>query len=60
VVRVRRAGDRAIDISARLEQLDTNTPINPRAWAVEIPSDADPMTLDELRSIAPLAEKPRP
>ena len=60
VVRVRRAGDRAIDITARLEQLDTNTPINPRAWAVEIPSDADPMTLDELRSIAPLAEKPRP
>ena len=60
VVRVRRAGDAAIDITARLEQLDTNTPINPRAWVVEIPSDADPMTLDELRSIAPLAEKPRP
>lgn len=62
VVRVRRAGAaaEAIDISARLEQLDTNTQINPRAWVVEIPSDADPMTLDELRSIAPLAEKPRP
>lgn len=64
VVRVRRAGAvadaEAIDITARLEQLDTNTQINPRAWAVEIPSDADPMTLDELRSIAPLAEKPRP
>jgi hypothetical protein len=68
VVRVRsaaRAGTEkaeadAIDITARLEQLDTNTQINPRAWVVEIPSDADPMTLDELRSIAPLAEKPRP
>jgi outer membrane biogenesis lipoprotein LolB len=56
-VRVRRAGDAAIDITARIEQLEVNTQINPRAWVVEIPSDADPMTLDELRSIAPLAEK---
>jgi hypothetical protein len=57
VVRVRRAGDTAIDIIARVEQLEVNTQINPRAWAVDVPSDADPMTLDELRSIAPLAEK---
>ena len=56
-VRVRRAGDTAIDITARIEQLEVNTQINPRAWVVEIPSDAEPMTLDELRSIAPLAEK---
>jgi len=61
VVRVRRAAAvaaaDAIDITARVEQLQVNTQINPRAWIVEIPSDADPMTLDELRSIAPLAEK---
>jgi hypothetical protein len=57
---VEKAEADAIDITARLEQLDTNTQINPRAWVVEIPSDAEPMTLDELRSIAPLAEKPRP
>jgi hypothetical protein len=60
-VRVRRAGaatsDDAIDITARVEQLEVNTPINPRAWEVEVPSNADPMTLDELRSIAPLTEK---
>ena len=56
-VRVRRAGDGAIDITARIEQLEVNTQINPRAWTVDVPSDADPMTLDELRSIAPLAEK---
>jgi hypothetical protein len=56
-VRVRRAGDTGIDITARIEQLEVNTQINPRAWVVEIPSDADPMTLDELRSMAPLAEK---
>lgn len=61
VVRVRRAGAATpaeqIDITARIEQLDVNTQINPRAWSVEVPSDADPMTLDDLRSIAPLAEK---
>lgn len=58
VVRVRRAGDNAIDITARVEQLAVNTQINPLAWVVDVPSDADPMTLEELRSIAPLAEKP--
>jgi hypothetical protein len=57
VVRVRRAGDQAIDVTARIEQLQVNTQINPRAWTVDVPSDADPMTLDELRSIAPLAER---
>lgn len=56
-VRLRRAGDSAIDITARIEQLQVNTPIDARAWVVDVPSDADPMTLDELRSIAPLAEK---
>jgi hypothetical protein len=57
LVRVRRAGDTTIDITARIEQLEVNTQINPKAWLVDVPSDADPMTLDELRSIAPLAEK---
>jgi hypothetical protein len=53
----RNAGEAGIDITARLEQLQVNTQINPLAWTVEVPFDADPMTLDELRSIAPLAEK---
>jgi hypothetical protein len=60
VVRVRSASaDRsgAIDITARVEQLEVNTQINPLAWKVDVPSDADPMTLDELRSIAPLVER---
>ena len=56
-VRVRRAGDEAIDITARIEQLEVNTQINPLAWQVEVPSDAEPMSLDELRSIAPFAER---
>jgi hypothetical protein len=65
VVRVRSAvarrakADHSVDITARVAQLEVNTQINPRAWDVEVPSDADPMTLDDLRSIAPLVEKPR-
>jgi hypothetical protein len=63
-VRVRRRAEASaetdIDITARVEQLDVNTQINPRAWTVDVPSDADPMTLDELRSIAPLADRTKP
>jgi len=61
LVRIRNgaAGDSGIDITARIDQLQVNTAINPRAWSVDVPSDADPMTLDELRSIAPLAENRR-
>lgn len=57
VVRVRRAGDATTDIVARLGELEVNTAINPLAFTLEIPSDADPMTLDELRSVAPLVTK---
>lgn len=63
VIRIRSAakptspGDEGIDISARIVQLVVNSQINPLAWEVDVPSDADPMTLDELRSIAPLAER---
>jgi len=59
VIRIRNSapGEAGIDITARVEQLQVNTQINPLAWRVDVPSDADPMTLDELRSIAPLAER---
>lgn len=53
-VRVRRG---TVDITARIDQLQVNTAIDPRAWTVDVPSDAEPMTLDELRSIAPLAAR---
>jgi hypothetical protein len=63
-VRVRSASAKApadrVDVTARVEQLEVNTQINPRAWSVDVPSDADPMTLDDLRSIAPLAERKTP
>ncbi len=67
LVRVRRApgrgslgdggSDATTDVTARVGELEVNTTIDPRAFALEIPSDADPMTLDELRSVAPLVPK---
>lgn len=67
VVRVRRlrqgygaqgpSGEATTDVTARVGELEVNTDINPLAFTLEIPSDADPMTLDELRSVAPLVPK---
>ncbi len=57
VVRVRRTGDATIDVTARVGELEVNTAINPLAFTLEVPADADPMTLDELRSVAPLVPK---
>ena len=61
VVRVRRAqgrdGDATTDVTARVGELEVNTAINPLAFTLEVPADADPMTLDELRSVAPLVPK---
>lgn len=49
-----RSGDGAVDFTAAVQQLEMNTAIDAAAFEVAIPSDAAPMTLDELRSVAPL------
>ena len=62
LVRVRRGlgadgGDSTTDIVARVGELEVNTAINPLAFTLDVPPDAEPMTLDELRSVAPLVPK---
>jgi len=57
VVRVRVAADATTDITARVGQLETNTTIDPAAFVVDVPAGTEPMTLDELRSVAPLVSK---
>jgi outer membrane biogenesis lipoprotein LolB len=58
-VRVRRREAGAVDVTARIGQLETNVPIDARAFSVDVPADAVPMTLDDLGSAAPLApQKP--
>jgi hypothetical protein len=56
-VRVRGAAGADVDITARLQQLEINVPIEPKAFEVEIPADAARVTLDDIRSLAPLREK---
>jgi hypothetical protein len=49
-----RSTDGRVDLVARLQQLEVNTEIVPEAFAITVPDDTAPMTLDDLRSIAPL------
>jgi hypothetical protein len=55
VVRLRSdGGGVAVDMTATLAQVETNTGLSPEAFAIDIPADAAPMTLDELREAGPL------
>ncbi len=49
-----RSTDGQVDLVARLEQVEINAGIDPAAFEVATPPDVEPMTLDELRSLAPL------
>lgn len=44
------------DITLRLSQVEINTPIDDRAFEVNVPDDALPLTLEELRRSGPLGE----
>jgi hypothetical protein len=55
-VRLRSAGGTAIDITATIAQLSTNVSIPDRAFAIEAPPNAAVLTIDDLRSVAPLRE----
>jgi outer membrane biogenesis lipoprotein LolB len=55
-VRIRSATGDAIDISVAIGQLSTNVTIDERAFDVTAPADAVVMTIDDLRSVAPLSE----
>ena len=49
-----RSDDGQVDLVASLQQLEVNTTIDDAAFEVEIPPGTEAMTLDELRSVAPL------
>lgn len=56
-VRVRRGDDASIDVTARVTSLEVNVPIDARAWRIDVPAAATPMTLDELRALAPIGPR---
>jgi hypothetical protein len=54
-VRIRTPGAAAAtDLTMRLTQVDTNETLSPDVFRIDVPSDASPMTLDELRQAGPL------
>ena len=56
VVRLRSSGTggKATDLTVRLSQVDINEPLGAEVFAVDIPPDAAPMTLEDLRQAGPL------
>jgi hypothetical protein len=55
-VRIRSTEPGQVDATARLDQLDVNMALEDRAFDIDIPADAERITLNELRAIAPLRE----
>jgi hypothetical protein len=49
-----RADDGTVDVTAQLSQLETNVPIDAAAFTIDVPKDAIPITLGELREAGPL------
>ena len=60
-VRVRTAptAGAAADLTLRVSQVEINVPLAPKVFEVDVPRDAAPLTLDELRRAGPLGEARR-
>jgi hypothetical protein len=46
----------AADLTVKVSQVEINVPLAPAAFEVDVPRDALPLTLDELRRAGPLGE----
>ena len=46
-----------VDLSLALSDVSTNIALNPAAFTIDVPADAVPMTLNELREVGPLGVK---
>jgi hypothetical protein len=43
-----------VDVTAEISQIETNVPIDAAAFTIDVPNNALPITLDELREAGPL------
>jgi hypothetical protein len=50
-------GSAATALTFQVSQLEANVPFDARAFDVVVPSDAEPLTLEELRRSGPLADR---
>ena len=46
-----------VDLTVGLSQIETNKDLEDAAFTVNVPGDADPITVDELRESGPLGAK---
>ena len=58
-LRVEDAGHVAADITLRVTQADVNTALDASAFSADIPGDAEPLTIEELRRAGPLGDSGR-
>jgi hypothetical protein len=47
-----------VDLTATISQLEANTDLDAKAFTVDVPSDARPLTIEELRDSGPLQSAP--
>jgi hypothetical protein len=59
-VRIISTAEPAVDLTARLSQIETNVDLEDSAFTVDVPRDALPITLEELRDAGPLRGTSRP
>lgn len=52
-----KAGEQVADIRLRVSGLEVNTPVDPKAFVLDVPAGTDPLTLEELRRAGPLGER---
>ena len=53
------ASEAESDLTLRLSDVNINVPLEPEVFRVEIPPDADPLTIEELRRAGPLGDRAR-
>jgi outer membrane lipoprotein-sorting protein len=51
-----RSGERATDVTVKLSDVELNVTLEADVFRLDVPSDADPLTLDELRRAGPLGD----
>jgi outer membrane biogenesis lipoprotein LolB len=59
VIRLRSVSEPAnVDLTATLSQIEVNVDVSPSAFTVDVPANAAPLSIDELRAAGPLGERP--
>ncbi len=54
--RAPKSGERPTDLTVKLSDVELNVPLEAEVFRVDVPPDADPLTLDELRRAGPLGD----